>query len=468
LKILLPGLLLAAFCASKFSWLSHPYFWDEAWSYGHAIHHFAQQKLSISPAALDPDLSRGHPLLFYFSAAAWLQLTDNHLFYGHLFALLVSMLTAATVWHIARRLSGQWAAAAVLAAVLASQMFWVLSARLYPEMMVALFSMLALWSFFQWQTSVAHLKGVPHFAVLWCGLLLFTKESGVATMAALLGYALWRHRSGLLRRAFWQEMAWLTLPVAVVAGWFWWQYAVRGWWFFPEHTGMVVRDVGKVFNNLIQQFWSLIFYDGRSVLLVSVLVAAAWKMWRRVPISADFQRFAGLSWLFIGAYLAFTAANFQTERYLVVPLVAYVLTAVLWVWEVFAQQPGLRVGLLAVYVASQVFLLKNPVRNSEATSGYLPMLRTWQAGVERCEQRQMQGDSTWTYFLMRYYMTDPHLGYLSENKPFAFTRDSIQARYLLFDSAESGFLVPDLKERLQLHLLDSVGEGKHRVWIFER
>lgn len=65
-------------------------------------------------------------------------------------------------------------------------------------------------------------------------------------------------------------------------------------------------------------------------------------------------------------------------------------------------------------------------------------------------------------------MTDPHLGYLSDNKPFVFTRDSMHARYLLFDSAESGHLVPDLKEQLQLHLLDTVGVGKHRVWIYER
>jgi hypothetical protein len=455
----LPGLLLAAFCASKYSWLSHPYYWDEAWSYGHAVHHFAQQKLSVSPAALDPALSRGHPLLFYFSAAAWLQVTDNQLFYGHLFALLLSTLTAVTLWLIACRLSGRWAALAALATVLASQMFWALSARLYPEVMVALFSMLALWSFQQRRLGLT---------ALWCGLLLFTKESGVATMAALFAYALWRHRRGLWRRAFWQEMAWLTLPVAAVASWFGWQYAVRGWWLFPEHTGMVVRDVGKVVSNFFQQFWALIFYDGRSVLLVSALLAAVWKMWRRAPVRADLQRFIGLAWLFIGAYLAFTAANFQTERYLVVPLVAYVLTAVLWVWEVFAQQPAVRALLLGVYVVSQVFFLKNPVRNSENTTGYLPMLRTWQAGVERCEQRQMQGDSTWTYFLMRYYMTDPHLGYLSDDNPFVFTRDSTQARYLLFDSAESGFLVPDLKERLQLRLLDSVGEGKQRVWIFER
>lgn len=404
-------------------------------------------------------MSRGHPLMFYFCAAAWLQITDNQLFFGHLFALLLSALTAGTVWHMARRLSGDGAAAAAVAALLVSQMFWALSARLYPEMMVALFSMLALWSFHQRQMGLT---------ALWCGLLLFTKESGVATVAALYGFALWQHRRNLWGRAFWREVAVLTLPVAVVVAWFFWQYTVRGWWLFPEHTGMVVRDVGKVLNSFFQQFWSLVFYDGRSVLLVSVLLATGWKMWQKTLVRPDLQRFIGLMWLFIGAYLAFTAANFQTERYLVVPLVAYVLTAVLWVWEVFAKQPYARAGLLAAYMVPQIFFLQNPVRDSEATTGYLPMLRTWQAGVKRCEQRQLQGDSTWTYFLMRYYMTDPYLGYLSDNKPFVFTRDSMHARYLLFDSAESGHLVPDLKEQLQLHLLDTVGVGKHRVWIYER
>ena len=96
------------------------------------------------------------------------------------------------------------------------------------------------------------------------------------------------------------------------------------------------------------------------------------------------------------------------------------------------------------------------------------MLRTWQAGVQWCEQRQMQQDLTWSYFLMRYYMTDPHLGYLSENEPFIFVKDPAQARYFLFDNAESGFVVPQLTEKFQLRLLHTVGEGKCRVWIYER
>lgn len=450
-------LLLAAFCACKFSWLSHPYFWDEAWSYGHAIHQFAQQRLSISPAALDPELSRGHPLLFYFSAASWLQITDNQLFYGHLFALIVSVLTAGSVWHIARRLSGAWAAGAVLAALLVSQMFFALSTRLYPEMMVALFSMLALWSFFQKQMGLT---------VLWCGLLLFTKESGVATVAALFAFSLWRHRG--LGRAFWKDAAVLALPVLLVLGWFYWQYMVRGWWLFPEHTGMMVRDASKVFSNFFQQFWTLVFNDGRSVLLVSALLAVVWQRWQRIPIRPELLQFMGLMWLFIGAYLAFTAANFQTERYLVVPLVAFVLTAVLWVWEVFAAQPSWRAGLLAAYMVSQLFLMKFPLRENETSTGYLPMLRTWQAGVQWCEQQQMQQDTLWSYFLMRYYMTDPNLGYLSENKPFIFSRDSTQARYFLFDSAESGTIVPAFKEKFQLRLLHTVGDEKRKVWVYER
>lgn len=456
-KMTVPLLLLAVFCACKFSWLSHPYFWDEAWSYGHAIHQFAQQRLSLSPAALDPELSRGHPLLFYASAAAWLQITDNQLFYGHLFALLVSVLTAGAVWHMAQRLSGAWAAGAVLAAVLASQMFFALSARLYPEMMVALFSMLALWSFYQ-------KRMVP--TVLWCGLLLFIKESGVATVAALLGFALWRHRG--VGRAFWKDAAVLALPVLAVLGWFYWQYTVRGWWLFPEHTGMMVRDAGKVLGNFFQQFWTLVFNDGRSVLLVAVVLAVAWQRWRRVPVRPELLQFMGLMGLFIGAYLAFTAANFQTERYLVVPLVAFVLAAVLWVWEAFAEQRYMRAGLLTAYVVSQVFLMKFPFRENETSTGYLPMLRTWQAGVQWCEQRQMQRDTAWSFFLMRYYMTDPHLGYLSENKPFVFTQDTAQARYFLFDNAESGVLVPEFTKKFQLRLLHTVGEGKRRVWIYER
>ncbi|HNG89434.1 MAG TPA: hypothetical protein PK858_04495, partial [Saprospiraceae bacterium] len=453
-----PLLLLLAFCASKWGSLYHPYYWDEAWSYGHAIHRFAELPLGISPAALDPQLSRGHPLLFYVGAAGWLQVLGNHLFWAHAFALLLSVGTAWAVWRIGRQMSALAAGLAAMLLLLWTQMFWALAARLYPEMLVALCSLLALWAYHGRRLAAA---------VLWVALALFTKESAVAAVAALYAYALWRHRG--LSRAFWADAAVLAVPVGLMVGWFAWQYALRGWWLFPEHTGMMVRDAGRVAQNFAHLLWTLLFYDGRVVLSLAVLVAAAWHRWRGLrPLRTDLKGWLLLSGLFVLAYLGFSALNFQTERYLVVPLVVAVLAGVLWVWEVFSPYPRLLAGLVLLYVGVQVYGLRHPARLNETSTGYLPMLESWQQSVRWCEQQRLQEGLYWTHFLMGYYMTDAHLGYLSGPGSFGFSPDTAAARYFLIDQVERDFTPSELPDLRGMRLLHRWGEGAYRVWLYER
>ena len=72
-----PGFLLflcwLIFIIFKLPHLSLPYYSDEAWSYIPAIHMMETNGLSMLPDALPPDVSRGHPLLFYFLGALWMR-----------------------------------------------------------------------------------------------------------------------------------------------------------------------------------------------------------------------------------------------------------------------------------------------------------------------------------------------------------------------------------------------------------
>ena len=44
-----------------------PFYWDESWPYVPAIKEMYRNGISLLPGAIDPNLSRGHPL-FLFSA----------------------------------------------------------------------------------------------------------------------------------------------------------------------------------------------------------------------------------------------------------------------------------------------------------------------------------------------------------------------------------------------------------------
>jgi hypothetical protein len=261
----------------------------------------------------------------------------------------------------------------------------------------------------------------------------------------------------------------LGIPLFCTVLWFFWQYSIRGWWLWPEHTDMIERSFVKIASGFFTQLWTLIFNDGRSLLLAASVLAFIWQ-WvkRKQQIRPELLRFLGLMWVFIGFYLVFTAANFQTERYLLVPLLAYILTAVLWIWELFAELPRVRVTLLVSYALLQLYFYQFPMRESESSTGYLPQMQSWQKSIRWMETQQMQQDTMWSYFLMRYYMTDPYLGYLSESKPFNLVPQPNRARYLIFDRMESGSFIPAYKEKYDIELRHTLGDDQHPVWIFER
>src|SRR5436190_472897 len=84
--------LVIGMVAFKWSYLSLPFFWDEAWPYSTAVHAMYNHGISLIPGSISPSISRGHPLLFYCMAAAWMKLFGTSVFAIHLFALLISVL----------------------------------------------------------------------------------------------------------------------------------------------------------------------------------------------------------------------------------------------------------------------------------------------------------------------------------------------------------------------------------------
>jgi len=97
-------LVLVIFIACKIPHLYYPYYWDESWPYAVAIKDMYKHGISLLPSAIDPELSRGHPLFFHAFAAIWMNIFGASHVAMHSLALFISVLFLIAVYEAGLRL----------------------------------------------------------------------------------------------------------------------------------------------------------------------------------------------------------------------------------------------------------------------------------------------------------------------------------------------------------------------------
>ncbi|NDC40661.1 MAG: hypothetical protein EBZ77_03785, partial [Chitinophagia bacterium] len=208
--------------------LLYPFFWDESWSYAPAVQLMHQHGPSLSPIAIATSYSRGHPLLFYATAAAWMNLAGTSHLAMHAFALLVATFFLIALLEITLRHFGATASTAVVVLCSTSLLFLVQSTMVLPEIFLALWLLLSL-----------HFFAEKRFGLLAASLTLalFTKEASLVlagvlvvwSVVALFGKEEWKTRLARLTA--------VAAPCLAIACFYLWQKKLLGWYFFPEHLG---------------------------------------------------------------------------------------------------------------------------------------------------------------------------------------------------------------------------------------
>lgn len=451
-------LFAGTFFAFKYSWLWHPYFWDEAWSYGRAVHQLARQGLTLHPSLLEPALFRGHPPVFYLLASGCFGIFGASHVVAHGFALTVSLTLVALLWTFTRRHLGGWAATFLLPVLFLSQPFYALSTRLYPELLLCLFALLAFQAYFK------NNLGVLALAV---AAALLTKESGICVPLALGVFHVGRLLSQSARGTaiFWPVLA----GTAVALGWYAWQYAVRGWWLFPEHTAALSFQTDAVLASIGKKVFSLFVKDGRFLLFLPALLSGFWLIKRgEVKIPAELVPYTWLVGIFSAVYLVFSAFNFESGRYMVVAMVPSIAIGYGWLWLGLQRKPYILVLGLTLYAGSQIKELAYPPSDKETSTGYLALLQVWQEAAAFCEQQQLYKGAFSASYLAGYALSNPEMGYLTQARPFTLVTDPRSARYLLFDSTDPKQMENVLPQIPSAVLLWETRRGQHWVKIFEQ
>jgi 4-amino-4-deoxy-L-arabinose transferase-like glycosyltransferase len=458
-------ILLVLFVACRLGNLNLPFFWDEAWSYANAVFNMHDHGLALFPGNANAELTRGHPLVFYFLAAAWTKLFGTSLVAVHLFPLLISCLLLIAVYYITCEFFGRNTAMAATLFIALQSIFLAQSTLLLPEVMLALWTLLTVFAYFRkrWGLFAA-------FSIV----LVMTKETGMVLIGTLFvdKIMLERFFAGEPERPRYlrlKESLILCIPILVFASFLTLQKFRFGWFLYPEHTDLIIRDPSEILNGFRIYFSKLFFQYGRNILFLLTLPALGYRLYKK-SVGPEHARILLFSIVFILFYIAFASVNFFTPRYLLSVLPFFIITGS---WLIVSQPVNewIRVsviGALALLFSYHTFLGNQ--KELDTSLAYRNTIVLQKQAVNFIEDLKVPHSLVYSYFLMNYYMTIPRLGYLkSNNSCFKFTKISDPScEIFIFCSNEKDPAYQDFSCNPSFILIKRFEKNASWVEIFKR
>ena len=458
--LLLLGVI--AFILYKLPALHYPFYWDESWSYEPAIQLMYRHGPSLMPNAIDTNFSRGHPMLFYSASAVWMRVFGPGAFSQHVFALLLAVLLIVAVYEICNRLFSRRTAILTLAIIPLQVVFFVQSTFMLPEIMIALLSLLSLYFY---------ACGKPALTCISLLALLFTKESGIVA-GVLLGIHAFIHLFNKQKRLKERLVTFLSvlLPGIALLGFYLVQLKVNGWFFFPQHAGLISLKWDDFWGKM-KGVMTMLFYNDLRVLLfqlllffslitaintrkikyllpafiaflvylsinnlckdisrqvVAIVLVAAVALYASVLSSfadsneSTSRKFIYLCVFFIIGYTSFCAVNFITVRYLMAALII-VLMFVAYCIDHFISylyNPIYFMAMIVIIFIGQQGLNTNK-GYGDTEMGAFDGMKVNKEIVDYLEEHNYYGKVIATgSFQDDVHLTDPKTGYLKGDKTF--------------------------------------------------
>ena len=401
------GLTLLVFTLLKWPDLSLPLFWDELGVYGPGILHMFDQGPGLLPSALPPELSRGHPLLFYFLFAATLSVTGYSLTKLHLIALACTWLLVGAVYRVVARLQGPAAGLLAGLLLLVQPCMYALSGLALPEILLSFFLLQALYTFAERRYG---------WYLLWADLALLTKESALVMITATF---LW----GLVMegKSRYQAVGLALAPLIVYAAFLLVQKVQNGWFFFPYHLGLISFDLHELIPKLrlsTDFLWSFQARWTWIISLLGLLVGLAWVGRKQGKWPA--WRFLLLSLLFYGGMWMFSLINPYMDRYLTVMVTLQaVWLGTLGGFLFRAVSRPVQAGLTAAATLLLVlpfFFFSNTHFRYDVNPNYRALLKLQQRATTYLAERVEADEPFHASFPLYHGFQDPRSGFIAGSK----------------------------------------------------
>lgn len=405
-----PWIVTLLFIGFKIQDLSLPYFWDEAWSYFPALEAMQKTGPSLLPGAIDPQLYRGHPLLFYFLGSTWMNLFPGNIAWAKLFPLLISVALLLKTYDFANTHFNVATARMAMVLLSVQSVFLAQASFLLPEMLLSLCSILALDAFLkqqQWKT------------IFWVTLALYTKESALVLGLSLIA---WQWLNEFAKQHYkinlkpFLSAAHLLLPFAFISVFFVLQKHWIGWVFFPEHIGYI--SIQAFLDKAEMYLGYLLLFRGRNLLSFASILALILLLFRHAPSLVQHKnKLLGLAF-FILSYLAFSSLNFYSPRYLLSVLPLFIILFSFFLWSAFQKNKWLFALLFLLLFGNNCFYSFFRFEPNDHTLGYRDMIATHQEACQWIEKEIAPNQKVATHFLMKANLEQPSIGYLKNNTPY--------------------------------------------------
>lgn len=442
--------------------LSIPFYYDEAWSYAMAVFDMHQTGPTLIPGHASEWYTRGHPLMYYFVSSCWLSLFGASLVSAHLFSLAVSCLSLVAVYYTLRHLVNTGTAVIAVLGLTAQSMFLAQSTMLLPEIWLMLFSVVAFWGYFA--------KRWLWFA-LAATVLVLSKETGLVLLAAFFFDKLILERFFIARsqtrlKGWFLELGVLSIPLAAFGGFLLLQKANLGYYFYPEHTGMMSLDIPTALSKL-NGISRMLVTNGRRLWIAIALPMLAFLLLKR-KVSSQHGHLMAFSLMFIAGYLLFSCVNFFTARYVLSILPFLFLILAYNIYQALANRLMLLIPVVTGLLATNSIVVARQDEMHDVHLTFTRAVDVYKQAVNYCEAKGWQHVPVKAGFLMSYHLQHPQLGYLEGNSGFTLVNQRDSNLILLFDCNEHGSVPEEVRTDTCLVLEKRFENGKAWVEVYRQ
>lgn len=397
-----PGILLV-FTLCKSSELSLPYFWDELGVYARAALYLSDHGPGLLPAALPPELSRGHPLLFSFIYGSAYRLFGDGILTGHILSLSFSILLLVCVFVFVKKYSDANAAIFAVLLISVQPVFYAQSVLVLPEVMLALFILL---SIFYW------LEKKYFLFVLCTSAAILTKETAiilplVLMLGNLLNAIIAKQKIKVKPFHFLLFAPWLVFGLFLFI-----QKQQNGWYLFPLHESNINLNPSRFFQFLGNYCAFVFFEQGRFFLFIPAVLFAIFTINGKLKIKAARPAYF-LICLIMGGLL-FSSINFYMDRYTLFIICAICMLAGIIISDCLKLHR--RFGWILIPMFMGPFIFTGDDFNYDVDMNYKKYIDVQDAAVDYAVEHLTEDDSLFANFPIIYSLRDSRFGYCDTTK----------------------------------------------------
>jgi hypothetical protein len=326
----------------------------------------------------------------------------------HLFALVISILTLLAIYMLALHQFDFKTALISVLFLFPQAIFLAQSTLLLPEMLLALLTILSIDLYFNNKWLL--------FSIV-TSLLLLTKETGIVLVVAFFLHKLFifklSDKKSFLNVNHFKELLIICLPLLPIMFFLTLQKLKLGWFFYPEHMGMIQTDLKQILKSLGSLLTLFFTGDGRLLILIALLVSLIFLTYKKRLLNHEINKLLFFM-VFILLYLIFSSINFFTVRYLLSILTVFGIAGAFLISKLFEKNNILLISCsgFIILVLSYMTIKKN--NESDVSVYFSNSVKLHKEVVNYCETQDWHSESISTGFLMSYNLSRPFLGYLND------------------------------------------------------